>query len=134
MGFPEVMLPFPKTYPQFKLNHLQTLGDSSLFTQTNTENIITVSLARTLTEADTANRVLLMTTLVANRGNIDQGHTVILVDVPTTTTPAPFAAPAFMQDLYVGSLDVDRKLTLNSLIITAETYDASIRLTIEGGL
>lgn len=74
-----------------------------------------------------------MTTLVANRANVDPGSTVILVDIPTTTTPVPFEAPAFEKDLYVGSLNVDLELQLEQLVITTDTYDSSVTLSLEGG-
>lgn len=109
-------------------------GDSSLFTQSNEDNVITVSLRNPLTEADVLNRAVLMTTLVANRANVDPGNTVILVDIPTTTTPVPFEAPAFEKDLYVGYLNENRELVLEQLVITTETYDSSITLSLEGGI
>lgn len=105
-----------------------------MFTQSNEGNIITISLSNPLTDSDVLNRAVLMTTLVANRANVDPGNTVILVDIPTTTTPAPFAAPAFEKILYVGSLNVDRELLLEPLIITTETYDSSVTLSLEGGI
>lgn len=87
-----------------------------------------------MTAADVLNRAVLMTTLVANRANVDPGSTVILVDIPTTTTPVPFDPPAFEKTVYVGSLNAERELQLEQLIIKSETFDSSITLAVEGGI
>lgn len=107
-------------------------GDAELFSFSNVMNEIIITLSSDLSDEDLEGKLYLITTFVANRPNVDQGSTIIIVDIPTTTLP-PIPVPAFELSTYRGSLDENRELVLDPIVLIASTYDDNVSFVLEGG-
>lgn len=108
-------------------------GDSLLFSQSNAANRIDVQFVRQLTDEDLVDKNILMTTLVANRADVDRGSTVIIVDIPQATPePQPLPVPSFEQIVYVGRLNVNLELLVPAVLITEATFVSEVEVTIAG--
>lgn len=106
-------------------------GDSSLFGLSNIENSITVQLKRPLTDQDIVDKNILLTTLVANRADVDRGTTVIFVDIPETVPPS-LLVPTFEQSVYVGQLTESFELELPNVLITEVTFVSEVVFELTG--
>lgn len=109
-------------------------SDNALFAYTNEANQITVSLARPLTDADVSGKTILLTTLVAERADVEAGSAVIVVDVPldTTTPPSESQVPTFEQGVYVGAVDAERQLGVLEVTIVQATFSTDVQVRLSG--
>lgn len=109
-------------------------SDSKLFSIRSILNVITITLAGSLSEDELDGRRYLTTTIIASRPAVDSGSAVILVDIPPTPAPPPpIPVPLFQKSLYRGQLDVNLKLQdLEPISIRDDTYTDNVIFTLEG--
>lgn len=95
------------------------------------QNTITIQLARPLTEDDLVGRTFFMTILIANRPEVGSGYTFLYFDLPPKI-PAPLV-PLFEKPIFRGDIDLDRVLTMESVIVDQTTYSEDIEYKLETG-
>lgn len=102
-------------------------GDSDLFAYDNDLNTVTISL---VPNADVTDRTFLMTTLIANRANVETGSTVVHVNVEVEAT---IPTPSFQQPRYRAQLDDNQQVTIDTIALVPSTYSNDVVFFLEGG-
>lgn len=108
-------------------------ADSELFAIQRVDNIITMRLARALTDADIRNKNVLLTTVSAKRDDVEPGSTVVLVDVTQPDVTVPEVLPEFERLLYVGELNEDRELILDAVVLKTDTFGEDVVFSLVEG-
>lgn len=97
-----------------------------MFAIANTLNTVTLTLANPLTDDDLLGRTFFLTVLVANLVGIGSGYTILRFDTPVITPEPIQILPAFEKPSFRGSLDEERLLTFETVIVNATTYSEDI--------
>lgn len=90
---------------------------------------------RELLDEDTADKSVLIVTVIATRANGESGSTTILVDVPPAVPEPIIPVPTFEKADYSGTIDEDLAgVTIEPIVLNISTYNSSVTFTLEGGL
>lgn len=89
--------------------------------------MVTISL---VPDADVTDRTFLMTTLIANRANVETGSTVLHVNIEVDDI---LPTPTFQQQRYRAQLDDNQQVTINTIALVANTYSNDVVFFLEGG-
>lgn len=102
-------------------------GDSDLFSYAIDLNVVTISL---VPDANVTDRTFLMTTLIANRANVETGSTVLHVNIEVEVV---LPTPTFQQQRYRAQLDDNQQVTIDTIALVPSTYSNDVVFFLEGG-
>lgn len=102
-------------------------GDGDLFSYAIDLNVVTITL---VPDADVTDRTFLMTTLIANRANVETGSTVLHVNIEVD---AILPTPVFQQQRYRAQLDDNQQVTIDTIALLPSTYSNDVVFFLEGG-
>lgn len=105
--------------------------DFNLLSITSEANVVTVTLRRSLTDADIAGQSYLKCSLLASINDQQMATTTILIDFPIVSKAEP-QVPEFEKLMYSGKLDSGRHLQLETVLLKSATYSADLEFTLDG--